>query len=143
MSICKLDCCTVCAKLNECGGCERCGGRPFGGYCPAAEIILSSGMDAYLKLKQALIDEINALGIPGLHTQTLNLLNGFCVNLSYPLPNGLQAQFLNDRDIYFGNRIECEGSNRCYGVIASRTFILVCEYGYAGADPNLLLYKAR
>ena len=50
---------------------------------------------------------------------------------------------LNDKDIYLGNQIEKQDSERCCGVVADETFILVCEYGRNGADPEIVLYKRR
>ena len=90
-----------------------------------------------------MIEEINALGISGLIVDDLNLLTGAYVNLEYPLSNGTTARFLNDKDIYLGNQIERPDSERCYGVVADEMFILVCEYGCNGADPEILLYKRR
>ena len=94
-------------------------------------------------LKQQLIEEINALGIDGLIVNDLNLLTGAYVNLAYPLANGTAVRFLNDKDIYLGNQIERQDCERCYGVVADETFILVCEYGCNGADPQIVLYKRR
>ena len=73
----------------------------------------------------------------------LNLLTGSYVNLEYPLSNGTIVKFLNDKDIYLGNQIERIDSERCYGVVADETFILVCEYGCNGANPGIVLYKRR
>ncbi|MDD5899525.1 MAG: DUF3795 domain-containing protein, partial [Lachnospiraceae bacterium] len=98
---------------------------------------------AFLKLKEELIHEINDLKIPDLSVENLNLLNGFYVNLEYQFANGSTVKFLNDRDIYFGNQIERKNRERCYGVVASREFILVCEYGCNGSDPEIVLYKRR
>ena len=132
---CGLDCCSECPRLQECGGCEKCQGRPFGGSCVARR---SSDLPA---LKKRLTEEINALGIEGLSVSDLNLLTGAYVNLEYPLANGASVRFLKDEDVYLGNRIEREGSERCYGVVADETFLLVCEYGCGGADPEIVLYK--
>lgn len=143
MSICELDCCKECEKFEECGGCEKCGGKPFGGRCIAAEIIQSEGMSGFEKLKKDLIEEINIIEIPDLFVKELNLLQGSYVNLAYPLFNGTSVKFLKDEDIYLGNQIERSNSEKCLGVIASRGFILVCEYGENGEDPQLLMYKRR
>ena len=134
---CGIDCCKDCEKLAECGGCERCHGHPFGGSCVAER------NQDFLGLKAHLIDEINALGIKGLAVNDLNLLSGAYVNLSYPLDNGTTVKFLNDNDIYFGNQVDQDGSERCYGVVANEDFILVCEYDCGGADPEIVLYKRR
>ena len=120
-----------------CGGCEQCQGHPFGGSCVAER------NSNFSELKQQLIEEINALGIGGLIVDDLNLLTGAYVNLEYPLSNGTTVKFLNDKDIYLGNQIERQDSERCYGVVANEDFILICEYGYNGSDPEIVLYKRR
>lgn len=135
--------CEECPQFEKCGGCEKTDGHPFGGECIAAEKIKSCGMNCFADLKQRLIDEINALGIPDLHVDNLNLLNGAFVNLEYPLANGTSVRFLKDDYVYLGNQIERPDGDRCYGVIADETMLLVCEYGCMGADPTLLVYRKR
>lgn len=142
-SICESDCCETCTKLAECGGCVKTDGHPFGGECIAAKCLKTGGKDCYYELKNTLIAEINALDIDGLKVDDLNLLNGFFVNLEYPLASGQTAKFLKDSNVYFGNQIERPGNDRCYGVVADETMILACEYGCMGADPILLCYKKR
>ncbi len=137
MTYCGTDCCKDCNRLLECGGCEQCQGHPFGGSCVAER------NKDFPALKRRLIDEINALGIEGLAVSDLNLLNGSYVNLSYPLANGSAVQFLKDNDIYFGNQVERADSDRCYGIVADEDFILICEYGCNGSDPEIVLYKRR
>ena len=134
---CGKDCCKECARLSECGGCEVCHGHPFGGSC-----IAERNKD-FPGVKSKLIDEINALGTEGLYVADLNLLNGAYVNLEYPLSNGTTVRFLKDADVYLGNQIEKANSERCFGVVANEHFILVCEYGCNGSDPELILYKKR
>ena len=90
-----------------------------------------------------MINEINALGITGLAVIDLNLLTGSYVNLPYPLPGGPAVRFLKDNDIYLGNQVERSGSERCYSVVANEDFILVCEYGCNGSDPEIVLFKRR
>lgn len=143
ISICGTDCCTKCDRLSECGGCIKTDGHPFGGSCVAAECIKKCGTEGCNALKKQLISEINGLGIEGLEVSDLNLLNGFFVNLEYTLPSGQTAKFLDDKNIYFGNQIEKQGSERCLGVVACNEFILVCEYSGFGVAPELLLYKKR
>ena len=96
-------------------------------------------------LKKKLIEEINALQIKGLpKVDKLNALVGAYVNLSYPLPSGLNARFLDDQTTYLGNQLESElGGDRCFGVLANADFILICSYREGGSDPELLLYKKR
>ncbi len=123
--------------MAECGGCEKCNGHPFGGSCIAER---NKNFD---ELKKRLIDEINALCIEELAVNELFLLNGAYVNLEYRLMNGTTVKFLNDNDVYLGNQIERVNSERCYGVVANEEFILVCEYGCNGAEPEIVLYKRR
>ena len=137
MTYCGTNCCKECDRLSACGGCERCQGHPFGGSCVAER------NKDFLLLKRQLIDEINAFGIEGLSVADLNLLTGSYVNLPYPLANGSAVRFLRDNDIYLGNQIERADSDRCYGVVANEDFILVCEYGCNGSDPEIVLYKRR
>ena len=142
-SLCATDCCEKCSRRNECGGCERSQGQPFGGSCVAAEWVKQGGYEHFERQKQALVAEFNALGIEGLHITDLNLLNGFYVNLEYPLENGASVKLLEDSKVYLGNQIEVAGKERCYGIIADEAHLLVCEYGCNGADPEILLYKKR
>lgn len=142
-TICGMDCCAQCPRLAECGGCRKAGGHPFGGNCTAAEQIGRGGQPGFQQFKKDLIAEINTLGIPGLTVSDLNLLNGFFVNLEYPLPGGQTAKFLKDNDVYLGNQIEVPGCERCYGVVGGEDFLLVCQYGCCGKDPEIILYKKR
>jgi hypothetical protein len=50
---------------------------------------------------------------------------------------------LDDNDIYLGNQVEQADSDRCYGIVANEDFILICEYGCNGSDPDIVLYKRR
>ena len=95
--------------------------------------------------KQQLIREINDLHIPGLPiVRKLNALAGNYVNLAYPLPSGEKVKFLDDRTTYLGNQLESEfGGDRCFGILASMDFILICTYAAEGAAPELVLYKKR
>ena len=63
--------------------------------------------------------------------------------LEYPLTNGTTVKFLNKNDVYLGNQIEKDKSERCYGVVANENFILICEYGCNGSEPEIILYKRR
>ena len=137
MTYCGENCCKECERLLECGGCEQCQGHPFGGSCVAER------NKDFSFLKRRLIDEINTFGIEGLNVTDLNLLTGSYVNLPYPLANGSMVRFLKDNDIYLGNQVERADSDRCYGIVANEDFILVCEYGCNGSDPEIVLYKRR
>ena len=137
MTYCGKNCCKECDRLLACGGCELCQGHPFGGNCVAER------SKDFPLLKRRLIDEINAFGIEGLAVNDLNLLTGSYVNLSYPLANGSAVRFLKDNDIYLGNQVEQADSDRCYGIVANEDFILICEYGCNGSDPEIVLCKRR
>ena len=143
-SICGADCCSQCGRREECGGCQKTDGHPFGGSCIAAEYIKREGADAFLEFKKNLIREFNALGIPGLHVEDLNLLIGSFVNLEYPLSNGQTVKLLEDNKVYLGNQIcKHDGSGRCFGLTADENWLLVCEYGDNGSDPEIVVYKRR
>ena len=76
-------------------------------------------------------------------------VSAFCgaasaLNLEYTLPNGQKVKFLDDQKTYLGNQLESEfGGDRCFGILASMDFILVCTYEKAGENPELLIYKKR
>lgn len=142
-SICGVDCCGECNRKDECGGCIKTDGQPFGGECIAAESIKKGGFDEFFRLKNTLIDEFNSLGVKHLQVKDLNLLNGFYVNLEYRLTNGQSVQFLEDNKVYLGNQIEIPDSDRCYGLVADDKYLLVCEYGCNGANPQIIIYKKR
>lgn len=97
------------------------------------------------EFKQKLIEEINELHVEGMPKLTrLNALVGSYVNLAYPLPSGSNVKFLDDQTTYLGNQLESEfGGDRCFGVLASMDFILICTYEAEGANPELVLYKKR
>lgn len=102
-TICGMDCCSACAQKDACGGCVQTGGHPFGGSCIAAECVEKGGREALLRFKAALIEEINALDIPGLAVSDMNLLIGAYVNLEYTLANGARVKLLRDDRVYWGN----------------------------------------
>jgi len=107
-----------------------------------AEIGGEAGFAAF---KQQIMDEFNALQIDGMpRVESLNALTGSYINLTYRLPNGTYAKFLNDDTTYLGNQLECEfGGERCFGIAANMEFLLVCTYGENGTDPELVVYKKR
>lgn len=143
LSLCGADCCEECSRREACGGCQKTTGHPFGGTCIAAEEIKRGGPERLLRLKEALISEFNALGIEGLAVDDLHLLNGFFINLEYPLANGQKIKLLEDNNVYLGNQIERPGSDRCYGLAADGAYLLVCEYGCNGENPEIVLYQKR
>ena len=68
---------------------------------------------------------------------------GAYVNLEYTLPSGQKIRLLDDKKVYLGYQLEKENSDRCYGLVADNHFLLVCEYGCNGADPEIIVYKKR
>ena len=103
------------------------------------------GKEKLTEIKNQLIREFNTLlNIEGLPTvEDLNLLPGDFINLEYTLPNGEKVKFLDDKQTYLGNQLECEHSDRCYGIAANMDFLLVCSYKENGEDPKLVIYKKR
>ena len=77
----------------------------------------------------------------------LYALNGSYVNLAYPMPNGNSVKFLDDRDVYLGNQVECEFNDgeiiKCYGLVAGMDFLMVSEYGENCTSPELVVFKKR
>lgn len=70
-------------------------------------------------------------------------LSGAYVNLEYPLSDGKKIKLLDDTKIYLGCQLEKPSDDRCYGLVADNSYLLVCEYGCSGADPEIVLYKKR
>ena len=142
---------TLCgANCNKCGfkaNCKGCGetcGKPFGGKCIAAEYIKIGGRSAFDEFKKQIISEFNALEIEGMpKISELFCLCGSFVNLEYPLANGTTVKFLDDKNIYLGTQVDCEFVDRCFGLVADMDFLLVCEYGENGTNPEIVLYKRR
>lgn len=145
-SICGVNC-AECPSKESCPGCTKTGGRPFGKQCYVAERILTDGMENYQAFKKGLLNEINASNIDGMEAVTdLYPLVGRFVNLEYPLPNGRTVKFLHDDEMYLGAQVKNlfdDSGNTCFGVIARENFLLVCEYGPNGADPEIVIYKRR
>lgn len=99
----------------------------------------------FKQFKTQLIEEINNLHIEGLpKLEKLNALVGKFVNLEYTLPNGTKTKFLNDNKTYLGNQLESEfGGDRCFGILADMSFLLICTYEKNGENPELVLFKKR
>ena len=95
------------------------------------------------EIKTQLIREFNTLfhieEIP--KVENLYVLSGEFVNLEYTLPSGEKVKFLDDNATYLGNQLE--GKTKCYGIVASMDFLLVCTYEENGENPELLIYKKR
>lgn len=142
-TICGAEC-GGCSFKESCKGCLETDGHPFGGKCIAAECYKSGGENGFAVYEKRLIEEFNSLGIADMPEITaLYKLNGAYVNLEYPFPNGEKIKLLDDTKIYLGNQVEKANSDRCYGLVADDDYLLVCEYGCSGADPEIIVYKKR
>ena len=149
-SYCGIDC-DQCYRKDECEGCFATEGKPFpgAGVCPLAGCCREKGQDqcgqcASCGLKDRLIQEFNALKIPGMEEITgLNTLPGSYINLEYTMPGGQKVKLLDDSRVYLGNQVCKAGSGRCYGLAADEDHLLVCEYGENGSDPEIILYQKR
>lgn len=135
-------------KNNKCLGCRHTKGCPFGKKCWIAKYIEVGGDSSFLELKKEIINDLNSLKIEGMpKIDNLFPLHGEFVNLEYPLPNGKNISFLNNDEIYLGNQVECIFNNdeekKCFGIISNMSFLLVCEYGELGSNPEIIIYKRR
>lgn len=141
--------CSECEKYEkECVGCRESDGKPFGKECFIARYIKIGGMDELNKIKKELIDEINSFHIEGMpKIEELFPLNGEMINLEYNLPSGEKVKFLNNQESYFGTQVESifntDESKKCFGIACNMNFILICEYGENGTNPELILFKQR
>lgn len=144
-SLCGANC-AQCPSKEACPGCAETNGCPFGKPCYVAKYILTGGMENYQVFKQGLVDEINALHIDGMEAVTeLYPLVGSFVNLEYPAPGGT-VEFLKDDEVYLGAQVKNlfdDSGKTCFGVIARESFLLVCEYGENGTNPEIVVYKRR
>lgn len=92
--------------------------------------------------KEDLIRQFNALGIPDMEEVTeLYELRGDFINLEYRLPSGQRVRLWDDETIYYGAEVCKRNSDRCYGLTADDTYLLVCEYGEGGADAEIVVLK--
>ena len=142
-TICGIDC-GGCSFKDSCKGCTETDGHPFGGDCITAACYKAGGEDCFIAYKKRLIEEFNALGVSDMPTiTTLSQLSGAYVNLEYTLPNREKMKLLDDTKIYLGYQVEKANSDRCYGLVADNSHLLVCEYGCNGAEPEIIVYKKR
>ena len=89
-----------------------------------------------------LLKEFHALGIEELMEITeLHELKGAFINLEYKLPSGQSIKLWEEDKIYLGNEICKRNSERCYGIAADDKYLMVCEYGNGGANPELIIFK--
>ena len=54
-----------------------------------------------------------------------------------------RVKLLDDKKIYLGYQLEKINEDRCYGLAADEKYLLVCEYGCNGADPEIIVFKKR
>lgn len=93
-------------------------------------------------MKEKLIKEFNNLGILDMEEVTeLHQGNGEFVNLDFPLPCGVIVNLWDNEKTYYINQLEKENSDRCYGLTADEKYLLVCEYGEGGSDPEIVVFK--
>ncbi len=92
---------------------------------------------------EQLIKEINSLGIKDLKVSKMHEGKGSFVNLVYSFPNGQNFKIWDDEKTYYINQVEKENSERCYGIVADEDYLLVCEYGCEGCNPEVIIYKKR
>lgn len=138
MSLCGIDC-AACSMKADCKGCEATGGSPFGGKCTLAEACKNGSAEAF---RQSLIDAFNALHIEAMPPVTeLYPLRGAFVNLTCTLPGGAQVKFWDDNAVLMGNQLCKTDADRCYGLAADDRWLLVCEYGENGSDPEIIVFK--
>ncbi len=139
-SICGTDC-SICEAHETCSGCTKTNGRPFGSECIVAACC-QNGENALCEFKEKLIAAFNALHIEDMEKVTeLNALKGSFINLTYILPSGQTIKVWDDNKIYLGNQLHKSGSDRCYGIAADETYLLVCEYGCNGSDAEIVIWK--
>lgn len=149
-AICGLNC-GECTEKENCPGCEKIGGD---GKCVIAACATAhagkSGcegchyFDGPCGMKEQLIREFNTLGIEDMPKVTdLTALPGHYINLEYTLPGGQKIKLWDDQRIYLGSQLEKKKGDRCYGLTADENYLLVCEYGCNGSDPEIVCYKRR
>ena len=93
-------------------------------------------------MKKRLIKAFNDLNIDDMEKITeLHQGKGDFVNLDFPLPNGEKVKLWDDNKTYFINQLEKKGSERCYGLTADEKYLLVCEYGEGGSNPEIVVFK--
>ena len=99
------------------------------------------GQEGVHPMKKIFIEEVNALGIPGLHIDNLFVLQGSFVNQAYNI-NGNEVKLLDDNATYWGNQV-IKDDARCYGIACCEKYILVSEYGVDGVNPEVVILKKR
>ena len=138
-SICGVDC-GRCELCGSCNGCAETDGRPFGAGCVVAACCKKgeAELDAF---REKLIAAFRSLGIEEMQqVSELYALKGSFINLEYSLPSGQKVKFWDDNKIYLGSQLHKKGSDRCYGIAADETYLLVSEYGDGGTDAEIVVW---
>lgn len=139
-SICGINC-AECSMHGICEGCAETGGKPFGAECVVAECC-KKGENTLKAFKESLIAAFNGLGISDMEeVKDLNALKGSFLNIEYTLPNGQRVKLWDDNRIYLGNQLQKKNSDRCYGIVADETYLMVAEYGEADDDAEIVVFK--
>lgn len=93
-------------------------------------------------MEEFLLCQFNALALEGAPRVTeLHRLKGDFINLLCRLPNGKTAKLLEDDKMYYGTELCRKDSERCYGLAADETQLLVYEYGEGGKEAELIVWK--
>ena len=93
-------------------------------------------------MKEILIEQFNMLTIPGMEeVKELYEAKGSFVNLPFLLPSGLTPKFWDDDKTYYIAQLENNKSDRCFGLTADEMYLMVCEYGEGGSNPEIVLFK--
>ncbi len=94
-------------------------------------------------MKKVYIEEVNTLGIKGLHIENLFVLQGSFINQEYKL-NGNSLFLLDNNATYWGTQVENPNAEgRLFGIACDEKYILVSEYGKDGSDPEIVMLKRR
>ena len=138
-SICGVYC-GRCELCGSCNGCAETDGQPFGAECVVAACCKKgeAELDAF---REKLIVAFRSLGIEEMQqVSELYALKGSFINLEYSLPSGQKVKFWDDNKIYLGSQLHKKGSDRCYGIAADETYLLVSEYGDGGTDAEIVVW---
>ena len=94
-------------------------------------------------MKKVYIEEVNALGIKGLHIENLFVLQGSFINQEYKL-NGNSMFLLDNNAAYWGTQVDNPNAEgRLFGIACDEKYILVSEYGKDGSNPEIVMLKKR
>ena len=72
---------------------------------------------------------------------SLEALAGSYINLEYTLSGGQKVKLWDGDRVYLGYQLHKSGSERCYGLTADETYLMVAEYGEGGSEAELVVFK--